>query len=182
MRPSDPVGTLTAVDTLSDPTALPAEPVIARAPEPFRLHDRVDRLWAGQALVLAGLVILPGLVVALLSGTPQWAGGATVVGATLGLITWRYGRAYARRFRGVLRTDGLWLARGVFWHRETFVPRARIQHTDVDEGPLARRLGMATLKVFTAGTHASELEIEGLARETAIALRDRLLGRDGADG
>ena len=62
------------------------------------------------------------------------------------------------------------------------MPRARIQHTDVDEGPIARRFGIATMKVFTAGSEVSELEIDGLSRADALALRDRLLGRTGADG
>jgi hypothetical protein len=94
----------------------------------------------------------------------------------------RYLAAYAARFRCRLLLDGLWIERGVYWRRETFVPRARVQHTDVNQGPLARRFGIAELKVFTAGTQAAEIEVDGLAHADALALRDRLLGRGGADG
>lgn len=80
------------------------------------------------------------------------------------------------------RIDGesLDLRTGAWWHSELRVPRSRIQHTDVSQGPLERRHGLGTLVVYTAGTHHSEIKLGGIAHEDAIALRDRLLqhGRD----
>ncbi len=73
------------------------------------------------------------------------------------------------------------MTRGVWWRNESFVPRSRIQHTDVNQGPLARRLGIASLLVHTAGTHLAHLGVNGLPHEAAIELRDRLLNRDGRD-
>ena len=61
------------------------------------------------------------------------------------------------------------------------MPRARVQHTEVHEGPLLRRFGMAALKVFTAGTRMAELEVRWLPRAAAMELRDRLLDRHGRD-
>ena len=39
--------------------------------------------------------------------------------------------------------DGLKLRRGVLWQIVTHVPRSRVQHTDVSQGPLERRYGSA---------------------------------------
>ncbi|HET9482788.1 MAG TPA: PH domain-containing protein [Xanthomonadales bacterium] len=149
--------------------------------ESYALHPRVRTLWRLQALLLAAVVVLPGSIpVAVFAGRyglllSLAVALAVVVGSEL------HRRAYLKTFRCVLLPDGLLLKRGVLWQTETFVPRPRIQHTDVHEGPVARHFGIATLKVFTAGTHVGQLQVEGLPRESALALRDRLLGRDGHD-
>ena len=60
------------------------------------------------------------------------------------------------------------------------MPRSRIQHTDVTQGPYERRFGLATLVVYTAGTENASITIEGLSHETALAVRDALLARGDA--
>ena len=85
-----------------------------------------------------------------------------------------------------LDTDGLEIERGWLWRHQISVPRSRIQHTDVSQGPYQRRFGLATLVVYTAGTEHASIAIEGLRHETALAFRDALLARGepagGADG
>jgi len=74
------------------------------------------------------------------------------------------------------------IRRGVLFRRVISVPRARVQHTDVERGPIERRFGLATLVIYTAGHDDSEIRLEGLEHGVALALRDRLLGgaSDGA--
>ena len=60
------------------------------------------------------------------------------------------------------------------WRSVTHVPRSRVQHTDVSQGPLERRYGLGTLVVYTAGTDHARVSLPGLAWETALALRDEL--------
>jgi membrane protein YdbS with pleckstrin-like domain len=43
------------------------------------------------------------------------------------------------------------------------------------QGPLQRQWGLAKLIVYTAGTQHASVELEGLAYETAVGLRDHLL-------
>lgn len=82
-------------------------------------------------------------------------------------------RAYAHtRYR--LDDDGLLIRRGVFWRSVTHVPRSRVQHTDVSQGPLERRYGLGTLVVYTAGTDHARVSLPGLAHEVALQLRDDL--------
>jgi hypothetical protein len=74
---------------------------------------------------------------------------------------------------------GIEIRRGVWWRKVTHVPRSRIQHTDVSQGPIERGFGLATLHVFTAGTEHAEVALGGLSHATALAVRDHLLaGRD----
>ena len=77
--------------------------------------------------------------------------------------------------------DGLEIRRGVYFRTVTTVPRSRVQHTDVSQGPLQRRYGLATLTVHTAGTNNSEVELPGLPHETALRIRDHLLPGNTAD-
>jgi membrane protein YdbS with pleckstrin-like domain len=165
---------------MAGPVTLPAQPT-AGEEEVFPLHPRARALWVVQTAVAATLGAVPALGAFLLSG--RWLAALAVPFAAVAVVIAAsvYGRAFLRRFRCRLLHDGLLIERGVWWRSETFVPRARIQHTDVEEGPLQRRLGMATLEVYTAGTHASRLAVHSLSREAALTLRDRLLGRGGSD-
>ncbi len=62
----------------------------------------------------------------------------------------------------------------MLWQIVTHVPRSRVQHTDVSQGPLERRYGLGTLVVYTAGTNHARVALPGLAHEVARALRDEL--------
>jgi hypothetical protein len=95
-----------------------------------------------------------------------------------GLLAWHLHRWPAVRFRHVAyRLDwrGIEIRRGAVWRRVLTVPRSRIQHTDVSQGPLERDRGLATLVVYTAGTDYERIELDGLAHADALELRDRLL-------
>lgn len=168
------------------PAAAPAAPdqAPAAAPAPadleYRLHPQTVQLWRWQARIVAVAGPVPAVITFLALG--WWWAVPPVVAAAAALLWWahHYVRHYYARFRCALLDDGLLVQRGVLWRSETFVPRARVQHTDVDQGPIARRFGIATLKVFTAGSRTSEIEVDGLAHADALRLRDEMLGRRGS--
>jgi uncharacterized protein len=109
------------------------------------------------------------------------AGGVAAAMLTGAVIGWAFAGASFRRIRYRLDTTGLEIHRGVFWRTRTRIPRNRVQHTDVNRGPLDRALGLATLKVYTAGTRLASVELDGLAADRALELRDALLvGHDDA--
>jgi uncharacterized protein len=147
----------------------------------FRLHPQVPVLWFVQAVVFAVAVATIGSVVLLARGAWLFIPLAWLGAGAWAVFNIAYGRAYIRRFRALLLPDGLLVVRGVWWRSEVFVPRARVQHTDVTQGPLARYFGMATLKVFTAGTQHSLIDVPDLAHESAVTLRDTLLDRGASD-
>jgi membrane protein YdbS with pleckstrin-like domain len=74
-----------------------------------------------------------------------------------------------------LDDTGLHLRRGRLWRKEVLVPRSRVQHLDIERGPIERRYGVATLVVHTAGTRQHALRLAGLEDADAVALRDALV-------
>jgi uncharacterized protein len=73
-----------------------------------------------------------------------------------------------------LRPNGIEIRRGIWWQHRLFVPHDRIQHTDVSQGPIARRFGVSHLTIHTGGTHDSQLTVGGLNAQVAEQLRDKL--------
>ena len=61
------------------------------------------------------------------------------------------------------------------------VPRSRVQHTDVSQGPIERGFGLGTLVIYTAGTEHARVELHGLEHGTALHIRDHLLKSADAD-
>ena len=80
-----------------------------------------------------------------------------------------------------LGTRALEIRRGVLWRSVIVVPRSRIQHSDVSQGPLERRHGLGTLSVFTAGTKHALVRLHGLDHDRALAIREHLLRADEDD-
>lgn len=77
--------------------------------------------------------------------------------------------------------DGIEIKRGVIWQSIINVPRTRVQHTDVSQGPLERSHGLGTLVMHTAGTSNAEVSLDGLDYARALRIRDHLLPKDGRD-
>ncbi|MEM6856744.1 MAG: PH domain-containing protein [Pseudomonadota bacterium] len=73
--------------------------------------------------------------------------------------------------------DRLRVVRGVLWHSDTVVPFGRVQHIDVDQGPIERALGIATLTLHTAGNHNASVFLPGLKHELATDMRETIRER-----
>lgn len=97
-----------------------------------------------------------------------------------GLMAWLAERWPSRAWEHTFYTvddNGIRIRRGVWWRRIVDVPRSRVQHTDVAQGPLQRRYELGTLVVYTAGSEYARVDLPGLAHDDAIAIRDHLLPR-----
>lgn len=145
------------------------------------LQPQVVAYWrvAGvvRGILVGGFIALQGLVF----GFASWT--VSVIAATIGLslacvlVGWSLFSS-ARRFRRFrFGVDERWMRvqDGVLVHREKIVPVARMQHVDVDRGPIERMFGLATIALHTAGGQAATCRIPGLAPERATALREQLL-------
>jgi membrane protein YdbS with pleckstrin-like domain len=144
----------------------------------FIALQRASR-WITVAIL--GLLSMPLVVVQVLAtahrGFPGfWPSIAWM--SAVGLLGW-WAHAWPpvvfRHASYELAPDGIEIRRGVFWRFVTNVPRSRVQHTDVSQGPLERHFGLGTLVIYTAGTDAASVDLPGLAHERALELRDRLL-------
>lgn len=71
-------------------------------------------------------------------------------------------------------SDRLRIVRGYMFFRDTVVPFGRIQHIDVEQGPIDRRYDLATLTVHTAGNHNSTVALPGLLHADALSMREAI--------
>lgn len=138
-----------------------------------RLDPRVRYEWAVGAVVGAGIAGAIAAVVGLfLFDSPVTFGGGTfLLLASIGLLfaVLRY-----RVWWYEVRTDSLFLERGVVTRVRTVVPYVRIQHVDVSRGPIERTLGLASVVVYTAGSRGADVTIPGVTPDRADDLQTRL--------
>ena len=151
----------TPVDTPAE-AAPPAAPRFTPDWQPLPLRAR--RLFVlgnvfGLGLLALGLLIPIGLLL-----RDTWLAVPLALAALALLPTWGAWLAY-RQFectRWRLDGDGYALRRGRLWQQETFVPRSRVQHIDLQRGPIERRFGLSTLVIHTAGTRQNAVATAGL--------------------
>jgi len=70
--------------------------------------------------------------------------------------------------------DRLRVVRGILFRSDTVVPFGRVQHIDVDQGPIERFYDIATLTLHTAGNHNSSVNLPGLKHATALEMRETI--------
>ncbi len=164
------------------PALAPPEPVaFERVPESAR------SLLSVMSFLRAGIFSLIGLsfLAVLWSSAdvseflPAWLcilAGLLWVGLLLTWATLWPGAVWRRKYWRL--TDvALELNSGVLFRRQMTVPRSRVQHTEVTQGPLQRRFGLATLTAFTAGERFAAVSVSGLDETRARNVRDELLNR-----
>lgn len=128
------------------------------------------------------LALLGGLFVLLTPRRWVWCLALWIVGTiALAWIWQRWPEIEYRHWAYRVDDNGIEIRSGVYWRAVMNVPRARVQHTDVVQGPLDRRHGLGRLVIYTAGTEHSRVELPGLEHQTAFTIRDHLLPREASD-
>jgi membrane protein YdbS with pleckstrin-like domain len=183
LQPEQPVPPDAHIVNASSPALEPDDGELVD-PRYVTLERLVGRLTA-LSIGMATFVVL-GIVALVADDMSVWL-GVTLLAvwlAAMGLLGWHAERWPALAYRHTryrVDLDGIEIRRGVYWRSVTQVPRSRVQHTDVSQGPLERRYGLGTLVLYTAGTDHARVILPGLAHEDATALRDRLKPVDGGD-
>lgn len=141
--------------------------------------------WILAACLSAGSLF--GLLIVWLANGPtllRLAAFAALWLAFTVALTWHLQRWPAIEHRHTCyRVDdhGIEIRRGVYWRKIINVPRSRVQHTDVSQGPLEREYGLGTLVVYTAGTDHAKVDLSGLDHAIALRIREHLLPRAASD-
>ena len=138
------------------------------------LHPTVLTLWRVRAVLYAvpGALLVAAATAVAAPGWILWVGRLVApVALVLGWV-WAV-RRYARVGYAVTE-EVLRVRDGVLVHTDAAVPLFRVQHIDVERGPLERWLGLATLVVHTAAP-AADTTLPGIAAAEAISLRDTIL-------
>lgn len=150
------------------------------------MAENYEREVVVQGLITAGVIFLVSAVPPIMVVKPLalkwWLAAAPIavliVSALLIVIAVRRARS-----RGVaIRDHDIAFKSGLWFQRTVLLPFTRVQHAEVTAGPLQRKFGLASLKLYTAGGSAVDLNIPGLSRERAERLRDHILERGNADG
>ncbi|HEY7499923.1 MAG TPA: PH domain-containing protein [Vicinamibacterales bacterium] len=141
--------------------------------------------WIFTAFVACGL-FFAAIVVWLTAELPKWGNlllppAWLAFSAGLAIFCYAWPMLEYRRTSYVLDDRGIEIRSGVLWRAVTNIPRSRVQHIDVSQGPLERAYGLGRLVIYTAGTDHSRIELPGLGYHVAFALRNHLLPRGDDD-
>jgi uncharacterized protein len=136
--------------------------------------------------VISLVSLVPLLIVLFVAPLPVWLKVLLpllwlAVGSGLGAISHRWPEVEHRHAFYKVDAQGIEIRRGVVWRTVINVPRSRVQHTDVSQGPLERVHGLGTLVIYTAGTDHARVDLHGLDHTTALRIRDHLLPREAGD-
>ncbi|UIP07416.1 PH domain-containing protein [Erythrobacter sp. SDW2] len=163
------------------PVAPVTNAVAAYEPETFedadgiltRVHPNHEKQLRAEGAIVALVVSVAALVADVAIAVPPGAIFVPVL-ALVGLVLWRmpHRRFIARGY--ALEADRLRVVRGILFRSDTVVPFGRVQHIDVDRGPLERYFGLATITLHTAGTHNASVKLPGLLHETALTIREEI--------
>ncbi|MDU7361894.1 MAG: PH domain-containing protein [Propionibacteriaceae bacterium] len=96
----------------------------------------------------------------------------------LALVIWSFARAPRvwKRWGYAERDEDVYITSGLMFRKLTCVPYGRMQLVEVTAGPIERMFGLASVRMVTASSSGS-INIPGLDREAAEAIRDRFINR-----
>jgi len=80
-------------------------------------------------------------------------------------------KAYALREKDIVYKSGY------IFRSKTIIPFNRVQHCEVDRGPIDRMFDLSELKIYTAGGSSSDMKIPGLKPEAANTLKQFIAGK-----
>lgn len=141
----------------------------------------VSQSLATVRLIGTGLTMLiPAAVFAVIGVwlSPWFYIGTGVMVALYAWQLWLIPRQVRATMYATTDTDFL-VRRGIMFRRLDIVPYGRIQYVDVEEGPIARRLGIAGIQLHTASA-TTDAKLEGLPVYEAADLRDLLVANGAA--
>lgn len=165
MDPAPPAPPVDNADAADDESAL------------TRLHPNYAHALRVRTVLGAIPLLVGALVLEAISREqgllPQGVIAGPVLLIALALII----RVPARRYhaRGYqISADRLRVVRGLLFRSDTVVPFGRVQHIDVDQGPIDRFFGIATLTLHTAGNHNASVALPGLGEPLAREMREEI--------
>lgn len=151
-----------------------AEPTAGEPDDPWRgIHPKARVVWGIAGAAPTGLIGLGCAMALLLLVSPAWALPPVVAAGILAGLWWRLAGRRWRAWGYAERDLDLVIRRGVIVRRLTIVPYGRMQFVDIEQGPLARALGVSTVQLHTAAA-ATDARIPFVADAEAARLRDRL--------
>ncbi len=151
------------------------------------LPPRARTMFHLASLARFGLFWLPVTAVGTVALASVWAWtyamalGGLWIAFQLLLALWLPALAWSR-WAWLIRERDLMIASGVIFRSVMSIPLSRVQHVDVQQGPLERVFGLARVNIYTASGSGADGVIPGIELADAEALRDRLVRVEGDAG
>ncbi|KEI17924.1 PH domain-containing protein [Clostridium haemolyticum] len=145
-----------------------------------RLNKNAKKAWFLSNLI--GLIIIGGILIGLkIYFSEKVVKHSFIVNIILGIILsilildvlvkpiieykqWKY----------IITEDRIEFVHGIYFLTTTIIPIVRIQHIDIEEGPINRIYNLAKINIHTAG---GEHKIEGLPKEKALQICEYIKDR-----
>ena len=106
-----------------------------------------------------------------------WWAYALVGLLIVSVFIWAPAVARSRGF--AMREHDIHYKSGIIWRKTVSLPFNRIQHVELESGPLERLFKLTTLKFFTAGGGNADMKIPALGFERASKLRAFVMEKAG---
>ncbi|GKS12399.1 membrane protein [Paenibacillus chitinolyticus] len=145
-------------------------PLTRRLDRRFVTVSQISALLTNGILLLASLAYLTVAQSRDWFMSPGWIAVA-VFAVSLVLFTFVIPQARFRLYAFEVTEEELEIRSGWIWITNILVPMVRVQHVELERGPLQRHYGIAELKIVTAATTH---RIRGLSEDDAEALKHRL--------
>lgn len=138
-----------------------------------RVSKKAKWMWRTTRIIFMLLFIIPPCVVSIaLQWSPipflfEWLVlglyilFALIIYPPLEYIQWSY----------LITDDRIEIKKGIFFRTHNIIPIGRIQHVNVNQGPIARMFKLSRVEIHTAG---GLFHIEGVDNETANEIGDKL--------
>lgn len=80
-----------------------------------------------------------------------------------------------------LREKDISYTSGMFFKSTLIIPFNRVQHCEIEQGPIDRLFGLSELTFYTAGGSSSDMSIPGLTHEKAQSLKNYITTKMATD-
>lgn len=155
------------------PDEVPAAPALRLRAPAQHVDPRAVTWWRLRSALSWAVPLLAGGIV-LVFVAPPWLVALEAVLAVLAAVDLAVSpRVRFARHRWESTEVAVYVRDGVFVEDWRVAPLSRVQTVDTRRGPLQQWLGLCTVTVTTASTSGA-LEINGLDRDLAVALVERL--------
>ena len=136
--------------------------------EDFRPSPQFRKLYYLTLSVIFIIFLVPGLLLAMIIPFIITAILGIPFLLIFGFLFWWTPKFYKSIIYKLTRDEMVW-RRGVWFKNTGIVPYNRITNIDIAQGPVSRALGIASLKIQTAGysapnTRSSEIRIDGIVK------------------
>lgn len=149
---------------------------VSAGPGKFKPSQKLRTLYYVYLGIISPVVVLPWYFFLLVEGPIAASLGALVpVILTIGFLLYWIPKFYDSISYRLTETEVVW-RRGVWFRNTGIVPYDRITNVDIAQGPISRRLGIAALKIQTAGysgERKAEIRLEGI--ENSEELRESIM-------